>query len=99
MSEKRAVFAAFALDALHMQTLCKRAMATDVMRMNSHFLSGFTDPARVADLFVPLEARLIQKYPVSSQVNKNLVAGDQSEYDGPECAEEVAAAPERSALS
>jgi putative SOS response-associated peptidase YedK len=45
---------------------------------------GITDPARVADLLKPYEARLMRKYPVNSTVNK-------VENDGPECAQEVEA--------
>ena len=43
---------------------------------------GVTDPAEIADLLQPFDARLMRKYPVSSTVNK---VGN----DGPECAEEV----------
>jgi putative SOS response-associated peptidase YedK len=41
-----------------------------------------SNPAKVADLLKPFDARLMKKYPVSSAVNR--VAND-----GPECAEEV----------
>jgi putative SOS response-associated peptidase YedK len=43
---------------------------------------GVTNPAKVADLLKPFDARLMRKHPVSFAVNK--VAND-----GPECAEEV----------
>jgi putative SOS response-associated peptidase YedK len=42
-----------------------------------------TDPARVADLLKPLDARLMRSYPVSARVNR-------PENDDPECAREVA---------
>jgi putative SOS response-associated peptidase YedK len=41
---------------------------------------GVTDPAQVADLLKPFDARLMRVYPVSSTVNK-------VSNDGPECAE------------
>jgi putative SOS response-associated peptidase YedK len=44
--------------------------------------TGVTDPAKVADLLKPFDARRLRVYPVSSTVNK--VAND-----GPECAEEA----------
>ncbi|MBZ5523659.1 MAG: SOS response-associated peptidase [Acidobacteriia bacterium] len=43
---------------------------------------GITDPARVAELLRPFDARLMKKYPVSKRVNK-------VENDDPECGEEV----------
>lgn len=43
---------------------------------------GVTDPARVADLLKPFDARLMKKYPVSTRVNN-------VKYDDPECAQEV----------
>jgi putative SOS response-associated peptidase YedK len=43
---------------------------------------GLTDPARVADLLKPLDARLMRVYPVSATVNS-------VKNDNPECAEEV----------
>jgi putative SOS response-associated peptidase YedK len=43
---------------------------------------GVTNPAKVADLLRPLDARKMRRYPVSSVVNR--VAND-----GPECAEEI----------
>jgi putative SOS response-associated peptidase YedK len=53
---------------------------------------GLTDPAQVADLLKPFDARRMRVYPVSSTVNtvKN---------DGPECAEEASAAPDGPAQS
>jgi putative SOS response-associated peptidase YedK len=43
---------------------------------------GLTDPARIADLLRPFDARLMRKYAVSSTVNK-------VENDSPECAKEI----------
>ncbi len=45
---------------------------------------GVTDPARVADLLKPFDARQMRLYPVNSSVNS-------VKNDGPECAEEVSA--------
>jgi putative SOS response-associated peptidase YedK len=42
---------------------------------------GMTDPAKVADLLKPFDARLMRVYPVSSTVNS-------VKNDGPECAKE-----------
>jgi len=47
---------------------------------------GVTDPARVADLFKPLDARLMKKYPVSTRVNN-------VKYDDAECAQEIMLQP------
>jgi putative SOS response-associated peptidase YedK len=46
---------------------------------------GITDPAQVADLFKPFDARRMRVYPVSSTVNS-------AKNDGPECAKESSAA-------
>ena len=43
---------------------------------------GVTDPARMAPLLKPFDARLMRMYPVSSRVNN-------VKYDDPECAREV----------
>src|SRR5215472_15031159 len=43
---------------------------------------GIREPARVADLLVPFDARLMKKYPVSTRVNS-------VKNDDPECAREV----------
>jgi len=43
---------------------------------------GVTDPAKVAHLLTPLDARLMRKYPVNDFVNR-------AENDGPECAREI----------
>jgi len=43
---------------------------------------GVTDPAKVADVLKPFDARLMRKYPVSTLVNK-------VENDGPECVQEI----------
>jgi putative SOS response-associated peptidase YedK len=43
---------------------------------------GVTDPARIMDLLVPLEARSMKRYPVSTRVNR-------PENDDQECAEEI----------
>jgi putative SOS response-associated peptidase YedK len=42
---------------------------------------GVTDPAEIADLLKPFDARLMRVYPVSSTVNS-------VKNDRPECAEE-----------
>jgi hypothetical protein len=42
---------------------------------------GTTEPARVADLLTPFDARLMKKYPVSTRVN--------SVNDDPQCAQEI----------
>ncbi|MBZ5532871.1 MAG: SOS response-associated peptidase [Acidobacteriia bacterium] len=47
---------------------------------------GVTDPARVARLLQPFDARLMKKYPVSTRVNN-------VKYDDPECAAEIVLAP------
>jgi putative SOS response-associated peptidase YedK len=44
---------------------------------------GVTDPARVAELLKPYDARQMRKYPVSDFVNR-------TENEGPECGREVA---------
>jgi putative SOS response-associated peptidase YedK len=43
---------------------------------------GITDPARVADLLLPFDARQMKKYPVSQRVNS-------VKNDDPECAREI----------
>jgi putative SOS response-associated peptidase YedK len=43
---------------------------------------GITDPARVAGLLRPYDARLMRKYPVSDFVNR-------ADNEGPECAREI----------
>src|SRR5882724_5410507 len=66
-----------------------------IIDKNDHDLwldPGMTDPAKVADLFKPFDARLMRVYPVSSRVNK---VGN----DGPECAEESVAVQDRPAQS
>jgi putative SOS response-associated peptidase YedK len=45
---------------------------------------GITEPAQVADLLKPYDARLMRKYPVSDFVNR-------ADNEGPECAREVEA--------
>ena len=45
---------------------------------------GVTNPAEIADLLKPFDARLMRVYPVCTAVNK-------VENDGPECAEESSA--------
>ncbi len=47
---------------------------------------GVTDPARVAGLLQPFDARLMKKYPVGTRVNN-------VKYDDAECAEEIALEP------
>jgi putative SOS response-associated peptidase YedK len=51
---------------------------------------GMTDPAKVADLLKPFDARFMRVYPASSTVNK---VGN----DGPECAAESDTVEESSA--
>jgi putative SOS response-associated peptidase YedK len=51
---------------------------------------GVTDPARVADLLKPFDARPMRVYPVSSTVNS-------VKNDSPECAEEVTVAEDSAA--
>lgn len=52
---------------------------------------GVTDPARVAGLLQPFDARLMKKCPVSTRVNN-------VKYDDAECAQEIVLAPERTIL-
>ena len=47
---------------------------------------GVTDPARLAGLLQPFDARLMKKYPVSTRVNN-------VKYDDAECAEEIVLSP------
>jgi putative SOS response-associated peptidase YedK len=46
---------------------------------------GIVEPARVADLLLPLDPRLMRKYPVSTRVNS-------VKNDDPECAREISPA-------
>ena len=48
---------------------------------------GITDPAKVADLLAPFDARGMKKYPVSTRVNS-------VKNDDPECAQEIQLAAE-----
>jgi putative SOS response-associated peptidase YedK len=43
---------------------------------------GIVEPARVADLLLPFDPRLMKKYPVSTRVNS-------VKNDGPDCAKEI----------